>query len=313
MAIPNYRLTEKLGAGPYSSVFKGWHKDSPQRPLVIKILKPEVGSLSRKRYFRQKIEHLSTLNDERLIPPSDFIEHRGFQVIVRDYFNGLTLDQWAKTQPRISLESFFDLACKLADAVEASHKVGIIHGGIKPHNILVQPATGEIRLVDFLTPMDVRNVSHFIYDRAFVEGTLAYTSPEQTGRISHRVGFTTDLYSLGIVLYELLSGRLPFFSTDPLELIHSHLAEEAPPVHELNPDVPPMVSRIIARLTREGTGEALPVGGGPSGGSPAVQGGVQGARWSRRRVRPGDPRPDAPGDVRLEDGRPRQGGEDHPR
>jgi predicted ATPase/C4-dicarboxylate-specific signal transduction histidine kinase len=81
-----------------------------------------------------------------------------------------------------------------------------------------------------------------------VRGTLAYTSPEQTGRINYRVDFSTDLYSMGIVFYELLTGKLPFFSADPLELIHSHLAEEAPKVHESNAQIPPQLSKIIAKL-----------------------------------------------------------------
>ena len=114
--------------------------------------------------------------------------------------------------------------------------------------VLIQPELLAIRLIDFITPLDVRDVSHFIYDRGFVEGTLAYTSPEQTGRISHRVDFSSDLYSLGITCYKLLTGQLPFFSTDPLELIHSHLAEEASPVHELNSGVPPVLSKVIAKL-----------------------------------------------------------------
>jgi serine/threonine protein kinase len=78
--------------------------------------------------------------------------------------------------------------------------------------------------------------------------TLAYTSPEQTGRINHRVVFSSDLYSLGSSFYEMLTGRVPFLSDDPLVLIHQHLAREAPPVRELNPEVPAIVSDIIAKL-----------------------------------------------------------------
>ena len=101
-----------------------------------------------------------------------------------------------------------------------------MHGGIKPHNILVNPETLEVRLIDLVNTLDVSDVSHFIYDPSFIRETLSYTSPEQTGRIGHRVGFASDLYSLGIVLYGMLSHRVPYFSDDPLELIHSHLAQE---------------------------------------------------------------------------------------
>ena len=153
-----------------------------------------------------------------------------------------------ETRSKVSLKDFLNVACGLALAIEKVHEAGIIHGGIKPHNILVNGNTLDIRLVDFISAIDVRDVSHFIYDKSFIRDTLAYTSPEQTGRINHRVVFSSDLYSLGIVFYEMLTGRLPFLSDDPLELIHQHLAREAPKVHELNPDVPIAVSNIIAKL-----------------------------------------------------------------
>jgi predicted ATPase/signal transduction histidine kinase/predicted Ser/Thr protein kinase len=246
--VPNYEITSKLGDGPLSTVFLGYDKAAPDHRLVIKLLKAKAASQSRRNYFRQKIEHLKILNDQRLVPPIAFEEFRGTQVIVRDFYEGKPLNEWVKERKKLGLELFLELAAKLADALDIAHRAGIIHGGIKPHNILVHPRTLDLRLVDFITPLDVRNISHFIYDRDFVEGTLPYTSPEQTGRISYRVDFTTDLYSLGIIFYELLAGKLPFFSLDPLELIHSHLAEEAQPPHELNPEIPLMVSRIVSKL-----------------------------------------------------------------
>lgn len=247
--IPNYDIVEKLGEGPQSIVYKAFHKKNPDRLLTLKVIKAVSLSEKQKAHFRQKIEHLKVLHDTRLIPPLSFEEKGDIRFITREYFEGMTLDEWAKTQNQISLPDFFTIACELALAIDKVHDAGIIHGGIKPHNILIQPKTLDIRLIDFITPLDVRDVSYFIYDRSFVEGTLAYTSPEQTGRINHRVDFSSDLYSLGIVLYELLTGRLPFFSTDPLELIHSHLAEEAPNIHELNPEIPPILSRIVSKLT----------------------------------------------------------------
>lgn len=108
---------------------------------------------------------------------------------------------------------FFTLACALAETLQAVHDAGITHGGIKPNNILIHNGNLNLRLTDFITPLDIRDVSHFIYDPEFVRNTLAYTSPEQSGRINYRVDFSTDLYSLGIVFYELLTGRLPFFPT----------------------------------------------------------------------------------------------------
>lgn len=168
--------------------------------------------------------------------------------LTQSYFDGVTLDKLIKERGRISLKDFFTIACGLARALDKVHEAGIIHGGVKPHNILINPNTLDIRLIDFFSTFDVRDVSHFIYDPSFIRETLSYTSPEQTGRINHRVVFSSDMYSLGILFYELLTGRLPFKSDDPLEIIHSHLAEEAPEAHVLNPDVPLVLSKIVAKL-----------------------------------------------------------------
>jgi predicted ATPase/signal transduction histidine kinase len=247
--IPNYEIVEKLGEGPQSVVYKAFRKKNSHRPLCLKILKGVSFSDSQRAFFIQRIEHLKLLQDLSLITPLSFEVKGGVRFVTQGYFDGITLNEWVKTQTKITFDDFFTIACKLAQALDKVHEAGIVHGGIKPHNILIQPKTLDIRLIDFITPLDVRDVSHFIYDRSFVEGTLAYTSPEQTGRINHRVDFSTDLYSLGIVLYELLTGELPFFSTDPLELIHSHLAEEAPNAHELNPEIPHILGKIISKLT----------------------------------------------------------------
>jgi signal transduction histidine kinase/serine/threonine protein kinase/tetratricopeptide (TPR) repeat protein len=247
--LDNYIITEKLGESLQAIVLKGYHKHIPDHPLIIKVLKLLSTSDDQSRHLRQKIERLKVLHDPRVCTPLALEFNDDLQIIIQPWFAGLALNNWAKQQTKLDLNDFFRLACMLADTLLAVHDAGITHGGIKPHNILLQPGTLTLRLIDFITPLDIRDVSHFIYDPEFVRHTLAYTSPEQTGRINYRVDFSTDLYSLGIVFYELLTGKLPFFSNDPLELIHSHLAEETPKVNEVNPEIPATLAGIIAKLT----------------------------------------------------------------
>jgi signal transduction histidine kinase/serine/threonine protein kinase/tetratricopeptide (TPR) repeat protein len=249
ITIPGYQLAAKLGESPHSVVYRGFQKTAPDRLLSIKVFKTPSLSERQRAHFRQKIEHLRALHDPALLTPEAFEVRAGVAFVVADYFEGLPLDEWDRRHPPHSLDDFFTIACHLATALDKVHEAGIIHGGVKPHNILVQPTTLEVRLTGFVTPLDVRDVSHFIYDPVFVNDTLAFTSPEQTGRIHHVVVFSSDLYSLGIVFYKLLTGRLPFRSTDPLALIHQHLAEEAPPVHEVKSDIPAALGRIVAKLT----------------------------------------------------------------
>jgi signal transduction histidine kinase/tRNA A-37 threonylcarbamoyl transferase component Bud32 len=246
--IPRFRILEVLGTSLYATTYKAAAKSNPARWLSLKVLKNPLRHDSQKRYVHQKVERLKVIHERRVITPLAFETFGDTQIIIQDYFPGQVLSAWRCTRNQAGIENFLSIAMELALALAAVHEAGIVHGGVKPHNILIRPETQEIRLIDFITPIDIREVSHFIYDPDFVESTLAYTSPEQTGRINHRVDFSTDMYSLGISFYELLTGGLPFSSVDPLALIHSHLAEEAPPVHTINRAVPETLSRIIAKL-----------------------------------------------------------------
>ena len=246
--LARYVLNEKLGESLQAVVFKGYHTHVPDYPVVIKCLKLLSSWDDQSRHLRQKIERLKVLHDPRVTTPLALESSEDHHFIVQPWFAGQPLNHWANQQNAIKLKDFLTIACGLAEILQIVHEAGITHGGIKPHNILLQPNNLSLRLTDFITPLDIRDVSHFIYDPEFVRNTLAYTSPEQTGRINYRVDFSTDLYSLGIVFFELLTGRLPFFSKDPLELIHSHLAEEAGKVDKINQDIPHTLANIIAKL-----------------------------------------------------------------
>lgn len=247
MIIPNYNIIERIDESPQATIYKAYHKENPHQLLVLKVLNDNYLSPYKKTQITQKIEQLRVLNDPEVITPINFNSKDGTCYIIQNYFHGTSLNRIMAENDRISLKDFFTMGIGLARVLDKVHDTGIIHGGIKPHNILVDDKL-NIRLIDFITAIDVRDVSHFIYDRSFIRETLAYTSPEQTGRINHQVSFSSDLYSRGIVFYEMLTGELPFSSPDPLELIHSHLAKEAPKVHELDPDIPLTLGNIVSKL-----------------------------------------------------------------
>ncbi|MDD5228876.1 MAG: AAA family ATPase, partial [Methylococcales bacterium] len=246
--IPHYQLLEVLGESLESSVFKAVSKQDAHNFYVLKLFHHPLQQEIQRRYLRQKVERLKIIHDKRVITPIVFECFGDIQFLVKPYFAGfIPLNKWCEQQP-IALNDFFKIATELAQILNVIHDAGIIHGGIKPHNILIHPETLAVHVTDFISPIDIREISHFIYDHDFVKSTLAYTSPEQTGRINHRVDFATDMYSLGIVFYQLLTGQLPFKDTDPLELIHAHLAEEAIPVHHVNRALPSILGDIVAKM-----------------------------------------------------------------
>ena len=249
LSIPYYTLLEHLGDSLNASAYKAVSKDNPDNFYIIKVLKQAINNKNQLRYLSQKVERLKIIHDPLVITPDSFNYSSEIQFIVRRYFPGQTLTSFiAQKKNKLSLLDFFNIASELALAVNSVHEAGIIHGGVKPHNILIQPEINAVRLIDFLSPVEIQEVSHFIYSADFVSGTLSYISPEQTGRINNRIEFSTDIYSLGIIFYQLLTGELPFTSSDPLELIHSHLAEALPQVHQVNPKVPQIISEIITKM-----------------------------------------------------------------
>lgn len=147
MLISNYEIVEKLAEAPHAAVFKAYHKSKPERLLVLKILKAGSLSESRKLQLRQKIEHLRVLSDPLVITPASFSDDNGVCFLTQDYFDGITLDKLMEARRTVPLNEFFTIAVGLARALGKVHEAGIIHGGVKPHNILVDTDTLAIRLI----------------------------------------------------------------------------------------------------------------------------------------------------------------------
>jgi len=124
----------------------------------------------------------------------------------------------------------------------------VIHKDIHPGNILYNPENGAVRIIDFSIASVLSLENPQLQPPEHLEGTLSYISPEQTGRMNRLLDFRTDYYSLGATLYELLVGQPPFTTTDPLELVHCHIAKQPVACHELNPEIPEVVSAIVLKL-----------------------------------------------------------------
>ncbi|MDY6991638.1 MAG: ATP-binding sensor histidine kinase [Pseudomonadota bacterium] len=150
----------------------------------------------------------------------------------------------------LNLSTFIHFAIQLAEAIGELHQHHIIHKDIKPANIIINIENQEVKITDFSISARLfqeQPTGLFNPEQQF-EGTLAYMSPEQTGRMNRTLDYRSDLYSLGVTFYEMLVGQLPFQTTDPMELVHCHIAKIPPTPHEENSEIPPVVSDIIMKL-----------------------------------------------------------------
>ena len=142
----------------------------------------------------------------------------------------------------------------LLDVIQSVHVEGVIHGRLSPDHILVQSETQDIFLISFGRSGETDG-SEKVVDIQLEDGGLEYISPEQSGRTDHEVTTSSDYYSLGVILYETLSGTCPFRMADPIQIIHAHMAKAVQPLHEIREDVPPSLSAIVGRLLEKDPGK----------------------------------------------------------
>jgi PAS domain S-box-containing protein len=247
-----FEFKEKLHDGRSTLIYRAVRR-SDGAPVVLKIMKDLYDSAEFLARFKREFEITASLDGSApagqgirgVITALAFETVDNLPTIVLEDFGGVSLDFNRRVW---SIDDFFPLALQVVEALGQVHARQIMHKDINPSNILFNAKTGEAKLIDFgLSTILLReNVARVNVN--VLEGTLAYISPEQTGRINRAVDYRTDFYSLGVTFYELLTGRLPFEETDPLAILHSHLAKPPVPPHEVNHNIPIALSNIVMKL-----------------------------------------------------------------
>ena len=227
---------------------RGWRDDgNGERTAVLAVLsaleQPRPG-------FVDRLAHEYGLKDEldsrSAVRPLALVREHGRAVLLLDDPGGEPLDQLLG-QP-MELGKFLRVATELSAALRQVHQGGLIHKDIKPANVLVDYATGQVRLTGFGIASRLPRERQSSEPPELIAGTLAYMAPEQTGRMNCSIDSRSDLYSLGITLYEMLTGALPFMASDPMEWVHCHIARQpVPPIERLK-EVPAAVSAIVSKL-----------------------------------------------------------------
>src|SRR5215831_14066224 len=227
---------------------RGWRLDDEGKRRAVLLVAPAVDHPSRSSLDR--LTHEYELRDELdsacAVRPLDLIRDAGQTVLVLDDAGGEPLDRLLGVP--IEVGRFLRLATAIASALGKLHQRGLVHKDIKPGNILLNEATGEVRLTGFGIASRLPRERQSPEAPEFIAGTLAYMAPEQTGRMNRSIDSRTDLYALGVTLYEMLTGSLPFKASDPMEWVHCHIARLPAPPSERLKNLPGAVSAIIMKL-----------------------------------------------------------------
>jgi serine/threonine protein kinase len=229
----------------YRALCRSSNNAVPQPALVVAPLREHTAPRSLRR-----MEHEYSLRAELepawAVRPVALAAHQGRPVLVLGDPGGEPLDRLVGTA--MELRQFLRLAIGLSAALGRLHQRGLIHKDIKPANALVNAATGEVWLMGFGIATRLPRDRQAPEPPKVLAGALPYMSPEQTGRMNRSIDCRSDLYSLGVTLYEMLTGSLPFTASDPMEWIHCHIARQPVPPGERSKGVPAPVSAIVLKL-----------------------------------------------------------------
>jgi len=244
--LQRYHVSAQLYDGPNSQVYRARRRDD-DLPVILKVLKPALVSAERLERFRHEYETLRGLSLPSVVKAYGLENDEHRWILVQEDMGGDSLEQHL-TRRRFSLAEQLDLALRITDALGQLHQKHIIHKDINPANIVWNPETGRLALIDLGIATSLSREHPTLRPAERLEGTLAYIAPEQTGRMNRDIDYRTDFYSLGVTLYRLFTGECPFIATEPMEFVHCHIARKPLEPHKRTPEVPKAVSGIILKL-----------------------------------------------------------------
>ncbi|MEG4227300.1 AAA family ATPase [Microcoleus sp. N9_B2] len=212
-------------------------REQDHKAVILKVLKQDYPTPSELTRYKQEYEITRNLDIDGVVKPYALEPYQRTLVIILEDFGASSLKQLmndpVETHGIAPLPEFLNIAIRTAEILGTIHAANVIHKDINPANIVFNPETRITKIIDFGISTQLTRENPTLKNPNVLEGTLAYISPEQTGRMNRSLDYRTDFYSLGVTFYELLTGQLPFESTDALELVHCHIAKQPIPPHLL--------------------------------------------------------------------------------
>jgi len=247
-SLTQYEFGERIHTGRHHGVFRGTDPDG--RPVILKVLEQLHPSPEQVARFRHEYQTQAAIDSHYVVRARSFeTDQRRWALVLEDFGGEVLADQLRDAS--LDLATRLDIAISIATGLDDVHDHHIIHKDLNPSNIVRDRDTGQVKLIDFGIATALATESPSFSNGSRLEGTLRYISPEQTGRVAADVDYRSDLYSLGVTLYELFAGRVPFESEDPLELVHAHIARRPRPPREVAPRCPRVLSDLVLRLLRK--------------------------------------------------------------
>ena len=238
-----YRIVDKIGVGGMADVYLG-EDTLLGRHVAIKVLHANFANddefVTR---FKREAQAAGKLNHPNIVNMYDVGFDQDLHYIIMEYVNGETLKEYITRHGRLSIDEAVKFTIAIAEGLEHAHTMGIVHCDIKPHNVIITQ-TGRVKVTDFGIARAMNATNTVMYTNSIL-GSAHYLSPEQAS--GKPVDGNTDIYSLGVVLYEMLTGRVPFEGETPIAVALKHVREKVAPPTRYNPSIPPLLEAVVMK------------------------------------------------------------------
>ncbi|MEH2296427.1 trifunctional serine/threonine-protein kinase/ATP-binding protein/sensor histidine kinase [Nostoc sp.] len=234
LTLSGYKIIDQIYDSSNSLIYRGY-READEQPVILKTLRDAYPSPERIACYQREYDIIHNLHLAGVVQVYALETHQQRPVLVLEDFGGSSLAQ-LQLAGKIELEEFLQLSISIVESLRQIHVANIIHKDINPSNIVFNPDTKQLKIIDFGISTVLSRETQSFKNPNVLEGTIAYISPEQTGRMNRAIDYRSDFYSLGVTFYELLTTEVPFEGDDALALIHCHIAKQPPNMNKSHPN-----------------------------------------------------------------------------